>query len=212
MTEKFAGLGSVITSIDDVTDVIGSPMPQVLAKVTDHLDDVCRRFIAKSPFCLIASSDPEGAIDVSPKGDPPGFVRVLDEKHLAIPDRPGNRRMDTFHNIVKDPRVGLIFMIPGKRESLRVSGEARIVRDEDLRQSMAMNGKVPEFALVVYVERAFSHCPKCLIRSKLWDPDAWPDHDDTATHVEAMIQHGNLQMTPEELENEAERTGTKRLY
>jgi PPOX class probable FMN-dependent enzyme len=211
-TEKFARFTDFVTNIDDVLAVLGQPMPQVIAKVTDRLDDVCRRFIATSPFCLVASSDPTGFIDVSPKGDPAGFVQVLDDKHLAIPDRPGNRRVDTFHNLFKDPRVGLIFIIPGKRETLRISGEARIVRDAELRRSMAINGRVPELALVVYVERIFTHCPKCMVRSKLWEPEAWPDHSNTASHREAMIKHGKLDMTIEELEAEAVRTGTTRLY
>jgi PPOX class probable FMN-dependent enzyme len=210
--ERFAGFSGIITSMDEVTDVAGIPMPQSLAKVTDRLDEICRAFIAKSPFCLIASSDPDGSIDVSPRGDPPGFVHVLNEKHLAIPDRPGNRRLDTFRNLLKDPRVGLIFIIPGKRETLRISGEARIARDEELRLSMAVNARIPELALLVYVERVFSHCPKCMIRSKLWEPAAWPDHRDTASHHEAMIKHGKLEMSPEQLKAEAMRTGTARLY
>jgi len=210
--ERFAGFSGIITSIDEMTAVVETPMPQSLAKVTDRLDEICRAFIAKSPFCLIASSDPDGSIELSPRGDPPGFVQVLNDNLLAIPDRPGNRRLDTFRNLLKDPRIGLIFIIPGKRETLRISGEARIARDEELRCSMAVNTRSPELVLLVYVERVFSHCPKCMIRSKLWEPAACPDHRDTASHHEAMIKHGKLEMSPEELKAEAIRTGTARLY
>ena len=210
--DRFAGFHDIVTSSDGVKTVIGEPMSQVVAKVTDHLDDLCRSFISKSPFCLIASSNPDGQIDVSPKGDPVGFVQVLDDNHLAIPDRPGNRRVDTFHNLTRDPRLGIIFIIPGKNETLRVSGEARIVRDEELRQTMAVNGKMPDLALVVYVERVFMHCSKCMVRSKIWQPEAWPDSSDTPTISEAMIKHGNLKITPEELRAEAERTDTLKLY
>ena len=210
--DKFAEFHDIVTPIDDVKGVIGEPMSQVIAKVTDHLDDLCRSFISKSPFCVIASSNPDGQIDISPKGDPVGFVQVLDDKHLAIPDRPGNRRVDTFHNIMRDPRLGIIFIIPGKNETLRVSGEARIVRDEELRQTMAVNGKVPDLAMVVYVDRVFIHCTKCMVRSKIWQPDAWPDSSDTPTIAEAMIKHGNLTITREELRAEAERTDTIKLY
>lgn len=211
-TDRFAGFSDVIGSIDEVMEILGEPMSSVMAKETDRLDEICRTFISKSPFCIIASSNPEGFIDVSPKGDPAGFVRVLDDKHLAIPDRPGNRRADTFHNLFKDPRLGMIFIIPGKRETLRISGEARLVRDEELRQSMAVNGKVPQLAVVVYVERIFMHCPKCMVRSKLWEPEAWPDHSDTASIQQAMIQHGQLTVSDEELYAEAVASGTTRLY
>jgi hypothetical protein len=211
-TDKFAGIQDIVTSVEDMQSVLGEPMPQVLIKEIDHIDDICRDFIAKSPFCVIASANPGGHIDVSPKGDPVGFVRVLDEKHLAIPDRPGNRRADTFHNLLRDPRLGILFIIPGKTETLRVSGEARITRDESLRQSMPVNRKVPELALVVHVERVFMHCPKCMVRSKIWQPEEWPDSTKVAGIGETMIQHGKLDMTHDELYAEVVRTGTDRLY
>ncbi len=211
-TEKFAGISGIVTSIDDVSAVVGSPLPHIVAKVRDNLDDICRMFIAKSPFCLIASSNPEGAIDVSPKGDPPGFVQILDDKHLAIPDRPGNRKIDTFHNLFKDPRVGLIFIVPGRRETLRVSGEARIVRDEELRRRMAVDGKVPELAIGIYVERVFMHCAKCLKRSKLWEPDSWAEHKDLPSYAEIMIRHAKLEVTPAQFLAAAEEGGLMKLY
>ena len=211
-TDRFAGFSDVITSVEPLDAIVGEPMPEVVAKVTDRLDDICRAFIAKSPFCVVATSSPTGHIDVSPKGDPMGFIHVLDDKHLAIPDRPGNRRADSFHNLLEDPRVGMIFFIPGKGETLRISGEARIVRDEALRQSMIVNDNVPELALVIYVERAFIHCPKCIIRSKLWQPEAWTDHSELPGVGAAMIKHGKLDMTEEELRAKAVESGATRLY
>ena len=178
----------------------------------DRLDDYCRAIIAKSPFIMIASANPDGQPDISPKGDPLGFVRVLDEKHLAIPERPGNRRLDTFINLLDNPNVAIIFMIPGKGETLRVKGEARIVRDEALRETMAVKGRIPEFAVVVHVEQAMMHCPKSIVRSKLWEPDAWPDHSDTPSIAETSVAHANLDMTPEEYRASMVAAGRAKLY
>lgn len=211
-TVRFSGFEGIITAMDEIRSVLGEPPPPVLAKVIDRLDDVCQAFIARSPFVVIASASAAGQLDLSPKGDPAGFVRVLDDKHVAIPDRPGNRRVDTFHNLLENPYLGLLFLIPGKTETLRVSGEARIVRDPTVRAAMAVKGRIPEFAIVVYVERAFMHCPKCMVRSQLWHPEAWTDHSDLATISEAMVQQGKLDMTPDQLKAYAEQEGITRLY
>lgn len=192
-------------------DVSYKGAPQALVRVVDGLDDVCRDYIASSSFCLLASSDPGGVIDISPKGDPAGFVRVLDDKHLAIPDRAGNRRVDTFYNLLKGPRIGMLFLIPGSGETLRVGGKARIVRDEALRESMAVNRKAPQFAIVVHVERALVHCPKCVMRSKLWEPDAWGRHN-VASIGQAMIAQGGLELSEDELFEEARKAGVLELY
>ena len=211
-TVRFSGFEDIITSFDEIRSVLGEPPPPVLAKVIDRLDDVCQAFIARSPFVVIASASAAGQLDLSPKGDPAGFAHVLDDKHLAIPDRPGNRRADTFRNVLENPHLGLLFMIPGKTETLRVSGEARIVRDHTLRSAMAVKGRIPEFAVVVYVERAFMHCPKCMVRAQLWHPAAWPDHTGLATISEAMVQQGKLDMTPDQLKAYVEQEGITRLY
>ena len=116
----------VISTVDELEAVVGTPLPAVVDKVIDHVDDICREFIARSPFCLVATSSPDGHLDISPKGDPAGFVHVLDEHHLVIPDRPGNRRADTLHNLLRDDRIALIFLVPGTTETVRVSGRARI--------------------------------------------------------------------------------------
>ncbi|MCH5377355.1 MAG: pyridoxamine 5'-phosphate oxidase family protein, partial [Planctomycetes bacterium] len=168
----FDAFTDIVTSLDDVRGIVGPVNPKVLAKDIDFIDDICRDFIAMSPFCVIATAGADGHIDLSPKGDPAGFVRVPDDHHLAIPDRPGNHRIDTFRNILENPRVGVIFLIPVKGETLRVVGEARITRDPDLLATMAVKDRPPQLALVVHVERAFMHCPKCVIRSNIWKPEA----------------------------------------
>ncbi len=210
--DRFSNFSEIVTSVDELEALIGAPKQMVIDKVQDHLDDVCRAFIAKSPFVVMASTGVGNYIDLSPKGDPAGFVKILDDHHLAIPDRPGNKRVDTFHNLLKNPQLGLIFLIPGKTETLRVTGEARLVRDPALLETMAVQGKVPELALVVFVERAFLHCPKCMIRSGLWDPERWGDSADLPDIGEAMIQQAHLDTTPEELFEEAEREGLTKLY
>lgn len=211
-SEKFAQFQDFVTSAEALEELAGEPMAEVLSKEIDSLDNLCRTFIARSPFCVLATSNPDGQIDLSPKGDPAGFVKVLDDKHLAIPDRPGNRRLDTFHNLIKDPRIGIIFIIPGHCETLRIGGEARIVRDPELRKELAFNGRVPEFALVIHMERIFMHCPKCMVRSKIWQPDAWPKSDDIMDIGAAMIKHGHLTISPEDLLAEAEKAGALELY
>ncbi len=209
---RFSEFSDIVTSVDQIRDTIGEPLPPIVEKVIDHLDEVCRTFIERCPFVVIASANGDNEPDISPKGDPEGFVRVLDEKHLAIPDRPGNRRADTFQNLLENPQIAIIFIIPGKGETLRVRGEARIVRDEALRASMAVKNRVPEFAIVVHVEHALMHCPKAIVRSKLWQPDAWPDHSGTATISEATVAHANLDISPEELKKKIEAAGRAKLY
>jgi PPOX class probable FMN-dependent enzyme len=210
--DLFADFEGVVGSLEEIRQLTGPPAPPVVAKVLDHIDGVSRAIIEKSPFIVLASATLDGYPDVSPKGDPVGFVRVIDEKYLAIPDRPGNNRKDTFNNILQNPYLAVIFFIPGKGETLRVTGECRIVRDEALRESMAVDDRVPEFAIVIHVERVLIHCPKCIVRAKLWQPDEWPDSSGTADIAEAMIVHAKLDTTPEELTAFAEKEGLTRLY
>ena len=203
----------VISSVEGLEAVLGRPGPRVLAKVTGRIDGLSRDFIARSPFVLVASSDGEGNFDVSPKGDPPGFVRVLDNgRALAIPERPGNRRADTFRNVLRNPRVGLIFLVPGKAETLRVSGTATIVRDRGLREEMALGGKVPELALVVSVREAFVHCTKCVVRSHLWEPEHWPSLHGVPSLAEMMVTHGKLADTVAEMQAVIDNDARTRLY
>ena len=153
---------------------------------TEALDGHCRSFIARSPFVLIGSSDGNGNADVTPKGDRPGFAAVLDDSTIAIPDRPGNNRLDTLENIVVNPAVGLLFLIPGMNETLRVNGEARITVDAALRERLAVDGKPPLSVVVVTVKAAYMHCAKAFMRSELWKPESWPDRTSMPTLGEIL--------------------------
>jgi PPOX class probable FMN-dependent enzyme len=203
-----------ITTIEELRQIIAPPRDFISAKDVSELDEYCRDFIARSPFVLIGSSDGEGAIDVSPKGDPPGFVRVLDERTLAIPDRPGNRRIETFTNVLRHPYVGLIFLIPGVKNTLRVRGGATIVRDAGLRESMSVNGRVPELALVVSVTTAFFHCAKCIIRSELWSAGSADvrSGDDDTLYARAIVKADQLSMSVDRMQELILRNETEKLY
>ena len=202
----------VVTSVEQLRDVLGTPGHRAAQKVVPILDDYCRRFIAASPFLLLATANAKGEMDVSPKGDPAGFVHVLDEKTLAIPDRLGNRRIDSFRNIVENPNVGVIFIIPGTEHTLRVSGKALIVRDIELRETMTMNSRVPDHALVVSVERVLFHCPKCMIRSHLWDPEAWPHRAGIPTLAETLVAHSKLADSIADVQAVIDHDAVERLY
>jgi len=202
----------LITSEAQLRELLGHPSYLAANKVVATLDEHCRDFIAASPFLLIASSDAEGNVDISPKGDPAGFVQVLDERTLAIPDRPGNRRADTFSNILQNPKVGLFFFVPGKQETFRVSGKAIIVRDGWLRERMAIKGKIPELAIVVTIDEAFLHCAKCVIRSGIWEQGKWPDSEGLASLARVMIDHGQLPDKVEKVETLIEESYRERLY
>lgn len=202
----------VVESEAELRSVLGSPTPLVVRKELDSLDVHAQQFIQRSPFLIIATSGADGRLDASPKGDPPGFVRVLDDRTLAIPDRPGNRRADTFSNLIVNDHIGLIFLIPGKQETLRVSGRAVIVRDIAIREQLAVNGKLPEFAIVVAVEQMFFHCAKCIIRSGLWTPASWPATSGLATLAETLVAAGKPDESVEQLQAEIDQDAATNLY
>ena len=162
----------------------------VTEKVLDYVHEHARVFIERSPFMLIGSQSADGKADVSPRGDPRGFVKVLDdEKTLLIPDRPGNNRIDTLRNIVTNPRVGLIFLIPGYDETMRVNGAAQITRDPEILQSMAVKGRVPKLAIAVQVDEVYIHCAKAIRRSHLWDQSEHQDRSEFPTMAKVMLDH-----------------------
>ena len=203
----------IVRSEADLRALMGGPVaPPVVEKTLSALDRHCLAFIERSPFVLIASSNAEGRMDISPKGDAPGFVRVLDEHTLAIPDRPGNQRFDTFRNLFESPRVGLIFLIPGKRETLRISGKAEVVRDSELLTTLAANGRVPALAIAVRVDEAFFHCAKCIIRSHLWQPEQWPPLEGLPTLAQAMKDAASIPAPVEVVEGIIREDEEKRLY
>jgi uncharacterized protein len=160
-----------IENPERLREVYGAPSERSLKKQLSRFDKHCRAFIARSPFLVIASSDPSGRCDASPKGDAPGFVEVLDDETLLIPDRLGNNRVDTIRNVLERPGVGLIFFVPGLNETLRVNGRARIITDAASLEPLAVNGKVPRSGILVSADEIYFHCGKALIRSDLWNPE-----------------------------------------
>jgi uncharacterized protein len=170
-----------VTDIRDETalrDLIGEPTELVLTKIADRLNELTRQFVERSPFVCVATARPGGGLDVSPRGDPPGFVRILDERTLLLPERPGNRIADTLTNLLQDPRVALLFLIPGVGDTFRVNGRARIVDDPELLAPSVVDGNVPKLGILVSVEEAYTQCSKALIRSDLWNPDRQIDRSE----------------------------------
>jgi PPOX class probable FMN-dependent enzyme len=190
-----------ITSENELREIMGYPSEIVTRKTIDHIDEHCRSFIEKSPFITIATSDKSGNFDVSPKGDPAGFVKILSPKMLAIPDRPGNRKADTLSNLIQNPNIGLIFLIPGIKETLRVNGEAKIVTDQKVLELLSCHGKQPSLAIIVTVKEAFMHCAKCIIRSNLWASSDSAKERSVPTLATALVDHGKLDMSYKELDD-----------
>ena len=190
---------------------LGEPSDLVRRKKLRRLDRHCRRFIALSPFLVLSTADAEGTCDASPRGDAPGFVSVLDDGRLLIPERRGNKLADSLLNILANPRVGLIFLIPGVEESLRVNGRAGLTRDPALLAPLAAQGKAPEAGILVEVEEAFLHCGKALIRARLWDPGARIRRDSLPS-LGRMIADQVSGYDSEETEAHVQESYRKRLY
>jgi len=202
-----------VTSLDELRALVGEPSELARKKQIDHLDAHCREYIAHAPFLLIGTADAAGRCDVSPKGDAPGFVRVLDDHHLAIPDRPGNKRADSMRNIIENPHIGLIFLVPRYEETLRVNGRGTITRDPELLASMEVAGKQPKLAIGVEVEEVFMHCAKAFKRSGLWDPAKWPDISAMATAACILFDQAKpADKTLADIERALDFSYTKTLY
>ena len=166
----------IVTTEAELHELLGEPLPRVRDKERTRLHELDRQWLAASPFCLVATADADGRCDVSPKGDPPGFTVVLDDRTIALPERPGNRRADGFRNVLANPHVGLIYLVPGRGDTLRINGRAHLVRDAAFFDDMVVAGHRPVLALVVEIEQIFHHCAKAFLRSGLWRPDSWrPD-------------------------------------
>ncbi|WP_321342330.1 MSMEG_1061 family FMN-dependent PPOX-type flavoprotein [Breoghania sp.] len=181
-------------------------------KVADSLNQVARDFIAQAPMVIIATKSREGLIDVSPKGDPKGFVEVYDDKTLIIPDRLGNHRVDGFHNLIEDPNIALLFIVPGHGDTLRIAGKARIVRDSAISKRLSVNGKEPLLAMVVTVEEAFMHCSKAFIRSRLWRPEHWPERKSAPNLAEWVMATVDRDQTLDEVQEDHTADEQQRLY
>jgi len=202
-----------IKSEEELRSIMGHPSDLVKNKVISYLDSNCTEFISKSPFLVISTSDKFGNCDVSPRGDKPGFVEVLSDKHIIIPERTGNKRMDSMRNILSNPRIGILFFIPGLGETLRINGSATLVMDEDLLEKMAVKGKKPQLGIGVEVEECFIHCAKAFIRSGLWDPKSWSDKESLPSAAKILFEHAKLPNTTVEIiEDRLEESYTKRLY
>ncbi len=176
-----------IANETDLREIIGgSPADVVVSKISDRLNSLTRQFIDRSPFVCVATASPDGGLDVSPRGDPAGFVRVLDDRTLLIPDRPGNRIADTLTNLLVDSRIALLFLIPGVGDTFRVNGRAEIVEDPDLLADSEVGGKAPKLGIVVRVEEAYTQCPKAFIRSDLWNPERHIDRSQLPSSGEIL--------------------------
>ncbi|MEO3798149.1 pyridoxamine 5'-phosphate oxidase family protein [Nonomuraea sp. B10E15] len=200
-----------IGSEDELRELLGEVMPRAANKERVRLHQRDRDWLAASPFCLVATSDDKGACDVSPKGDPAGFVHVIDDTTIAIPDRPGNRRADGFLNVLKNPNVGLIFLIPGRNETLRINGRARLVRDAPFFDELIVKGHRPHLALVVEIEQIFFHCAKSFLRSALWKPGTWRP-DVLPSHARLVKEVQVVEESVEELETYYGKAYAEKLY
>ena len=184
-----------VSSEAELRDLLGEPAARSVTKERPRLHQRDREWLAASPFCLIATADAGGRCDVSPKGDPPGFTYIIDDRTIAIPDRPGNRRADGFRNVLANPYAGTIYLVPGRTETLRINGRARLLRDAPFLDEMVVKGNRPRLALVIDIETIFFHCAKAFMRSKMWRPETW--HPDVLPPHATIVKE--VQDTPETL-------------
>lgn len=189
-----------ITSRDELRSVYKPASEGSLRKELKALDSHAASFIGRSPFVLIGTTDGKGHADVTPKGDRPGFVAVLDNRTIAIPDRPGNNRLDTLENLIDEPPIGLLFLIPGMDETLRINGKAKITADDALRARFEIDGKLPQAVIVVTVEATYMHCAKAFMRSQLWHPESWPDRKSLPTLGQILKDHLALDQSAEAMD------------
>lgn len=203
-----------IDAFDELREHVGEPRQAVLDKQLDHLDRHCRDFIARSPIALLATADAQGRCDCSPRGGPPGFATVLDERALAIPDYTGNRRQDSHANVLANPHVGLLFLLPGMGETLRVNGTARLTRDPELLERLPTGGtKPPRMALVIAVQEAYLHCAKAFLRGGVWDPATWTPPDELPSAAEIYRDHrGTPGLSVEQAQAELDESVRERLW
>jgi uncharacterized protein len=180
---------AALQRVEELREFYDSAMERAVRKDIGHLDEMARRLIAAAPMLFVATHAADGRSDVSPRGGPPGFVTVLDDRHLAIPDATGNRRLDTLENVVSTGRAAVIFVIPGRDTTLRVNGRAGVTAEPGLLDRLTPVGKPPRTAIVIEAEEVYAHCPKAFVRSKLWDPSTWPDPATLPTPAEVSVAH-----------------------
>ena len=202
----------IISTATEIREILGDVLFSQDTKVIDHIDEHCQMWIEHSTFAIISTSSNSGKVDVAPKGDPVGAYKILDKNTIAIADRPGNNRADTFTNIIENPQVGLMFIVPGRREVVRASGSAIIVKDPDLLASMSVNGKLPKLAIIIRVEEAMFHCGKAIVRSGLWTPEKWASIDGLPSYGQALVDHGKLSIPVKDMQEGVEQHEAKTLY
>lgn len=204
---------NTIETEEELRSIIGFPSELVTKKVITYLDHNCADFISKSLFLIISTSDEFGFCDVSPRGDKTGFVQVLNEKQLIIPERLGNKRIDSMRNILSNPKIGLLFFIPGLAETLRVNGKATLVTDDELLEKMEIKGKRPLLGIAVEVKECFIHCAKSFKRSGLWEPNSWADKSSLPSAAKILFEHAKLpDTTVDTIQARLEESYSKRLY
>jgi PPOX class probable FMN-dependent enzyme len=198
---RFA-LTRAIRDEGELRAAIGAPSALVAGKIADRLNPLTRQFVERSPFVCVATARPDGGLDVSPRGDPAGFVRILDERTLLIPDRPGNRIADTLTNLLADPRIALLFLIPGVGDSFRINGRAVVTDDADLLAASEVDGKAPRLGILMTVEEAYTQCSKALIRSDLWNPERHIDRSELPSSGAILRSISDPELDVEEYERE----------
>ena len=213
MKEKCSVFNDPVQSLEDLRNIIGFPSELVTNKVIQRLDKHCNDFINQSPLLFVATSDSNGRCDVSPCGDTAGFIHILDTQKLIIPERPGNRRLDTLINILSNPNIGLIFIIPGLEEALRVNGQASVINDQDLLEHMAVNGRVPQLGIGVVVEEVYLHCAKAFKRAQLWDCNNWTPKESLPSIPRILADHVQMKnIQEEEIREMLQESYKNRLY
>ena len=203
---------SWVASIDDVRARHPKMMSRAEFKVLDRLDTHCRAILAKSPFCLVSTAGGGGlGLDVTPRGDPPGFLRVLDDRHILLPDRIGNNRFDNIANLFQDPRIGMLVLVPGMSETLRINGRGRVTDDEALLADSAVQGRAPRIGIVIEVQEAFMHCAKALNRAKLWDAQAQIERSELPSYAQILADHVP-DLTADENERQSREMARRGMY
>ncbi len=201
-----------IQSSNHLREIVDRPSAVMDHKVIDHIDPLTERFLASSPLMILSTKRADGGLDQTPRGDAGAVVRVLDRTTLALPDRPGNNRMDAIENIIATGEVGLLFIIPGHGDTLRISGKASVVQDVQLSEELAVNGHLCDLVILIRVERVLSHCPKAFIRSRAWHPEGWPDTSHVPSLAEMLKAHGALADSLADLDTMIETSNTDGLY
>lgn len=201
-----------IETTEELRQVYGHASATALKKQLQFLDSHSKNFLARSPFAAVGTQSPDGFGDVTPRGDQPGFALVLDDRTIALPDRPGNNRLDTLENVLHDPRIGLLFMIPGMNETLRINGTARVTTDADLCQRLNVKGRPALSAMVVSVKEVYMHCSKAYIRSGLWKPDTWMDRKELPTFGQILRDQAALSVQAEQIDRSLEENYREDLW